>query len=48
VKLLVKVGLDDVPYTTPLADTIEPPSDITFPPVVGVPPITFVIGVVVT
>jgi hypothetical protein len=48
VKLLDKVGLVDVLYTTPLADTIEPPSDVTFPPVVGVPALTFVIGDVVT
>ena len=48
VKLLDKVGLDDVPYTPPLADTIEPPSDDTFPPVVDVPLPTFVIGDVVT
>jgi hypothetical protein len=48
VKLFDKVGLDDVPYTTPLVDTIEPPSDVTFPPVVGLNAPAFVIGDVVT
>jgi hypothetical protein len=46
-KVLDKVGLVDVLYTTPLS-TIRPPSDDTFPPVVAPDDVIFVIGDVVT
>jgi hypothetical protein len=36
VLLLAVVGLEEVPQHTPLAVTVAPPSEVTFPPLVAV------------
>jgi hypothetical protein len=48
VQLLLVAGLDDVAQHTPLAVTIAPPSEVTFPPPEAVTDVMFVTEVVVT
>ena len=46
--LLVVVGFDEVLQHTPLAVTVDPPSDVTFPPLLAVVCVVLVTAVVVT